>query len=417
MKVRFFIFILMVFSAVHTGLHAAPPAWFVSPPESSEKFYFLASSSSPDKTEAQKLSFRKIVMDSSSYLGTHFDRAKLEMLHEAYDKDIASEVYICYMLVSYPRADTAAKALREEWRVKEINKLFTSSVQKSKSLAGRDKVIEAIMTLSAARAGELLPDVKKTELDNMIKELVTRVQVRPLEYPRAGNTKTEFRGDIGVLVSVAGRTDRPVSGINVNFSFVKNTGHIEPVSAVTDKKGLAAVKVRRFNHPGEAVIQAALSSSGVPELAYITPAQFQIEVGGARAEIMKSAMPARRGGTKKQNVALLEDNLPVGVIALEIDLQPEKLIVSVKIVPTKDLAGFIVDKQAHVEGIKIVEMSKTLTREVEKIKEGDNFSIEIAPFEIIIVAQKAQREKVKLPLGGEQDTIQQLLLNYVLLYL
>jgi len=62
-------------------------------------------------------------------------------------------------------------------------------------------------------------------------------------------------------------------------------------------------------------------------------------------------------------------------------------------------------------------MSKTLTREVEKIKEGDNFSIEIAPFEIIIVAQKAQREKVKLPLGGEQDTIQQLLLNYVLLYL
>jgi len=301
--------------------------------------------------------------------------------------------------------------------VKEINKLFTSSVQKSKSLAGRDKVIEAIMTLSAARAGELLPDVKKTELDNMIKELVTRVQVRPLEYPRAGNTKTEFRGDIGVLVSVAGRTDRPVSGINVNFSFVKNTGHIEPVSAVTDKKGLAAVKVRRFNHPGEAVIQAALSSSGVPELAYITPAQFQIEVGGARAEIMKSAMPARRGGTKKQNVALLEDNLPVGVIALEIDLQPEKLIVSVKIVPTKDLAGFIVDKQAHVEGIKIVEMSKTLTREVEKIKEGDNFSIEIAPFEIIIVAQKAQREKVKLPLGGEQDTIQQLLLNYVLLYL
>ncbi|MBA3052766.1 MAG: hypothetical protein ABII20_06575 [Candidatus Omnitrophota bacterium] len=417
MKFYFLIFVLIPLLAAPSRLSGAPPAWFVSPSESSEKFYFLASSSATDKAEAQKVTSRKLVMDSSSYVGKHFDRTKLDLIKEAYDKDIGSGIYICYMLASYPRADAAAKELREAWRIKEINSIFTSSVKKSKKLAAKDQVIEAIMTLSAAKANDLLPDVKKSELENMIKELVTRVKVRNLEYPRAGDTKTELRGDIGVLVSVVGRTDQPVRGVNVDFTFARNTGLIEPVSVMTDKKGLAAVKVKRFNRPGDAVIQAAVSGSGVPEFAYIVPAQFQIEVGGGRVEIMKSAMPVRRGGTKKQNIVFLEDNLPAGVLSLEIDLRPDKLVVSAKLVPSKDVSGFIVDKQAHVDGVKFTEVSKDFSIDVEKIKEGDNFSIEVDPFEIIIIAQKVQREKIKLPLGGEKDTIQQLLVNCVLLYL
>ena len=411
MKIRFWtVLILPAF------LGAAVPSWFVSPPESAEKFYFLSVSTSLDKAGAGKASFRKLVLDSSSYLGRHFDRAKLTLIEEAYSKDINSDVHTCYMLAAYPRSDTAEKELSDGWERKKVNKIFTSAVKKSERLASRDKIIEAVTTLSAAKANKLLPELKKVELENRIKELVTRVKIRPLEYPRAGDTKTELRGDIGVLVSVSGRTDQPVKGLNVSFSFAKNSGFIEPVSAMTDKKGLVAVQVKRFNRSGEAVILAGISSTSVPEFSYVAPARFQIQVGGGRIAIMKGSIPVRRGGTKKQNIVFLEDNLPVGVLSLEANLRPETLSISAKLIPTKDISGFIVDKQTHVEGIKPVETSKDFSITVDKINEGDNFSIEVGPFEIIIVAKQFAKEKIKLPLGGEKNTIKQILISYVLFY-
>ncbi len=412
MKLRFLpVLVLPAF------LNAAVPSWFVSPPESAEKFYFLAVSTSADKSAARNSAFRKLVMDSSSYLGKHFDRTKLELINEAYDKDIKLEVYTCFMLAAYPRGDTAEKELSEEWQKKKVARIFASAVKKSKRLTAKDRVIEAVMTLSEAKTNKLLPEVKKAELENMMKELVTRVKIRPLEYPRAGDTKTELRGDLGVLVSVSGRMERPVKGLNVAFTFAKNSGFIEPASAITDKKGLAAVKVKRLNHSGEAIILAGISSSRVPEFSYVAPARFQIEVGGGRIAVMKGSMPIRRGGTKKQNIVFLEDNLPVGVLSLEAELHPGALVFTAKLIPTKDISGFIVDKQAHVEGIKPVEISKDFSIPVAKINEGDNFSIAVDPFEIIIIAQKFKKEKIKHPLGGEQDTIRQMMIKYVLFYL
>jgi len=410
-----FRFLLIPVLSAH--LAAAAPSWFASPPESAEKFYFLAESTSADKSTAGKIAFRKLVMDSSSYLGTYFDRSKLDLINEAYGKDIKSEIYTCYMIAAYPRGDTAEKELLDEWQRKEINKIFTAAVKKSKNLAAKDSIIEAVMTLSEAKANKLLPEVKKAELENMLKEFITRVKIKPLEYPRAGDTKTELRGDIGVLVSVSGRTDEPVKGLNVFFSFAKNSGFIEPASAITDKKGLAAVKVKRLNNPGEAIIIANIANSAAPEFSYVPPAHFQIEVSGARVDILKGSIAIQRGGTKKQNIIFLEDNLPVGVLSLEADLRPDALAVSAKLMPTKDISGFTVDKQANVEGIHPPETSKDFSIAVDKIKEGDNFSIAVGPFEIIIIAQNVKNEQVKLPLGGEQNTIKQMMIKYVLLYL
>lgn len=395
---------------------AAVPSWFVSPPESAEKFYFLAAATSTDKSAARKASLRDTVVDSSSYLGEYFDRTLLELVKERYGKDIKSGVYTCYMLSSYPRSDTAEKELRAEWRRKEIKAIFVSAVKKSKKLAARDRVIEAIELLSAAKTNKLLPEVKKAELENMIREFVTRVKIRPLEYPHAGNTKAELCGELGVLVSVLGRVDKPVRGMNMTFGFTRNSGFIDPPFVTTDKKGLASVKVRRFNRAGEAVIFAKISNARVPEFSYIPPARFQIEVGGGRVAVMKGVMPVRRGRIKKQNIVLLEDNLPVGVLLLETDLRPDKMGISAKIVPTKDIAGFVVDKQAHVAGIKTSEISKNFSVSAAKIKEGDNFSIEVEPFEVIIIAQKLKRETIKIPLSGQKDTIRQMLLKYVLFY-
>jgi len=411
------IHLVFLLVAACSSASGSPPSWFSSPPESEEYFYFLTHSTSDVKEQAQSDAKRNVVIQASSYLGEYFDRKNLEFIKEGYHKDIKTNILTCYLLSKYPRSLTSEAEFIEEWNVKEINKFFIKEVKKIKKLSFRDRIIEAIREISYAASDKRLPDVKKEELSNMLKDLVTRVKITPLDYSKTADTKSGMRGEIGALVSVMGREQKPVSGLKIEFAFLKNSGFMDKKHSLTDAKGLVAVKVMRINNPGAATISARILNETVPEFSMVQPALFDVTVQGERLPILKRALPFARGASKKQNIVLLTDNLPVGILAVDFILRPTELEGVAKIIPTHEISGFSIDNQVNVEGVELEEVTQSTKLGVEKAEEMKEYSIKVKPFEICIYLTKINREKITHPLQGEIETIKNLIVNFIIYYL
>ncbi|MFH1353470.1 MAG: hypothetical protein ABIH68_07855 [bacterium] len=414
-KMRGFpVFLLLFLSIV---AFAKTPSGFLSPPENEEFFYFLASSTASAKNEAFRAAKSDIVSQAAAYIGDFFEKNQIKVTKETYSKDIKTEIFTCFLLARYPATASRDREFMEESRRRQIDGIFNRAVERSKKLSSKDRIIDAIGVISRAKADPRLPSVKKDELSNLIKELITRIKLRPMEYARTADTRFGLQGEAGVLVSVFGKEESPVSDINVSFLFETGSGFIEKESVLTDKKGLAVTKILRFNTPGKTVIAARIVSDTVPEFALVHPVKFEVDVKGKRHEIVKRSVALARGISKNQNILLLKDNVPLGVVALKIILQPLVLGGSVKIIPTTDTAGFAIDEQVNTEGVKIGEISREISVPVDEIEEGKNYSIQIQPVEIIFQLSKIQKQKDTHPLKGEIETIKSLIFNFVIYYL
>jgi len=374
------VFLLLFLSS---SAFAKTPSWFLSPPENEEFFYFLASSTAAAKERAFKDARRGIISQASSYIEDFFEKNRLKIIKEDYSKDIKTDIFTCFLLARYPVVAARDKEFMDESRRKRIKRIFNRAVAKARKLSSKDRIIDAIGVVSRAKANPRIPAVKKDELSNMIKELTTRVKLRPLEYARTAETKSGIQGEIGVLVNVLGRDESTVPDMNVSFSFEEGSGFIEKELVITDKNGLAATKILRFNQPGKTIITARIVSDSVPEFSLVSPVKFEVDVKGARPAIMSGAIALVRGVSNSQNVLILKDNIPIGVVALKITLQPLALTGSVKTIPTKDTAGFAINKQVNTEGVRISEISREISILVNKIEEDKSYSIRIEPFEIL----------------------------------
>jgi len=400
-----------------TGAFAKTPSWFLSPPENEEFFYFLASSTASAKNKAFRAAKSGIVNQAAAHIGDFFEKKQIKVKKEVYSKDIKTGIFTCFLLARYPATASRDREFMEDSRRRQIDGIFNRAVSKAKKLSSRDRIIEAVKVVSRAKADRRLPSVKKDELSNLIKEFTTRIKLRPMEYARTADIKFGLQGEAGVLVSVFGKEERPVSGVNISFSFEQGTGFIEKESVPTDKKGLATTKIPRFNKPGKAVIVARIESSAIPEFAFVRPVRFEVDVKGKRQELLKRSVAIVRGVSKNQNILLLKDNSPLAVVALKIDLQPLVLGGSVKIIPTTDTAGFTIDKQLNTEGVKVSEVSREISVPANEIEEGKNYFIQIPPLEIIFQPSKIQKQKVTHPLKGEIETVKSLIFNFVIYYL
>ncbi len=395
---------------------AKAPYWYISPPENQDFLFFISASTGPDKGSAYRISKRNLVIQSSTYIGKFFSRKKLKVINKAYDKDIGTGIYTCFLLARYPRSDIYEKEYLEVYDRKEVEKFFRKTMAKAKKLASQNRISDAIVTLSRAKADKRLPAVKKDEIANFVKQLVTKIEIKPLEYSRLANTSTGLQGQIGVIVNAVAEEARPIEGINVKFSFKKNSGYIEKKMVMTNKKGLAATKVLRFNRPGKAVIAAEIYNEAIPEYSLVQPAFFELDVKGRRVEIAKMSYSLRRGIDGRQDLLLLEDNQPAALFSFKYSLSPEKFSIEMEILPTQNALGLHVDKQVNVIGVELKKASGVLTVEVPKIKEGKFLTRSVGPFDVIFVPTGISRQHVSLPIKGEIDTIRTMIVNLAVFY-
>jgi len=416
-QARKYVFVFLEIMALFlSSVVFAQPSWFVSPPESKEFFYFLAKSTSADKQKSRLQARQLVTAKASSYIGKFFKREKFKILKDDVRKDIKSNIYTCYVIARYPRRSLYEDKFAEEYDRKKIAGFFEKSKKKAKSLIEKGKIIEAINELAYARRAKGLSQLQKEELTDLIRDYIKRVNLKALDYPKTASTKTGVPGEIGVIAQMLGET--PISDLEVRFSFTKNSGYIERGKVKTDKKGVATTKVLRINRPGEVQIQAVISAEAIPEFSQIPPAVFNFTAKGARDVIAKGAVPVLRGSVRTYNLLLVsEDNTPVGLLTINFNLKLEEFSITFSIQPIKSAAGFSIDNQTVVTGVKIENLEEKFSIAVKRLKEGEVYTTQAKPFEFTISPSKIRTTKIKHPLKGEIETAESLVVAFIIHYL
>ncbi|MCD6422643.1 MAG: hypothetical protein J7L42_00795 [Elusimicrobia bacterium] len=394
----------------------AQPSWYISPPESKEFFYFFAKSTSAVKQKARLRARQLVTAKASSYIGKFFKREKFKILKDDVCKDIKSNIYTCYVIARYPRRSFYEDRFIEEHERKKLADFFEKAKKKARALIEKGKIIEAINELAYARKTKGLSELQKEELTDLIKDYVKRVNLKALDYPKTASTKTGLPGEIGVIAQMMGEV--PISELEVRFSFTKNSGYIEKTEVKTDKNGVATTRVLRINRPGEAQIQAEVSTEAIPEFSQIPPALFNFTAKGAREIIAKGAVPVLRGSVRTYNLLLVsEENKPVGLLTMSFNLKLEEFSISFSIQPLKSAAGISINKQAAIAGIKIENIEERFSIAVARLEEGKVYTTQAKPFEFAISPSRIRTTKIKHPLKGEIKTAESLVIGFIIYYL